>query len=176
MPEGIARLALRLAGGAVAAAVVWWWSGPVTAALVLAATALLLARPLLEAAADLRRSLRAAAYRDVEGRHFAFHGRPLRVLEDAEHRRWVRVDDVRAIVGFTASDGALELTYPGGFRRCGRDAFVSDEALLVHLAREPGAPALKLRQWVEREIAFPARRVRERLGIRIAAPEVRADD
>ena len=32
-------------------------------------------------------------------------GRTVRVVEDADHQRWVRLADIRAIVGFTASDG-----------------------------------------------------------------------
>ena len=47
----------------------------------------------------------------------------------------------------------------------------SDEALLVHLARQSGPLANRLRHWAEREVVFPARRVRERLGIRLDAPD-----
>jgi hypothetical protein len=136
----------------------------------------MLSRWLIDMVGAMRRGLRAAALGSVEGRYYAFHGKPVQVIEDADHRRWVRVADLRRIVGFTASDGALALTYPSGFRRFGREAYLSDDALLLHLAREPAAAALKLRHWAEREITFPARRVRERLGIRVAAPEARDDD
>ena len=83
----------------------------------------------------------------VEGRHYAFRGRAVQVLDDADRRRWVRLADVRAIVGFTASDGALAIAYSGGVRRLGRpaEAHVSEEALLAHLLKERapggGAPA-----------------------------------
>ena len=75
----------------------------------------------------------------VEGRHYAFRGRRVQVLEDADQRRWVRLADVRAIVGFTASDGALAITYPDGVRQSrppGRSRTSSDEALLAHLLKE----------------------------------------
>lgn len=165
-----AALVAALAGAAA------WQGGPIPALVVGALGALALAKPLVELGSDLRHALRAAAWREVQGRHYAFHGRPLRVVEDAEHRRWVRVADLRAIVGFTTSEGALALAYPSGFRRIGADAYLVDDALVLHLAREPGAAALKLRHWVEREILFPARQVRARLGIRVPAPEAPAED
>ena len=59
----------------------------------------------------------------------------MQVVEDADRRRWVRLADVRAVVGFTASDGALAISYPDGVRRLGRPAepHVGEEALLAHL-------------------------------------------
>jgi hypothetical protein len=45
------------------------------------------------------------------------------------------------------------------------------------MSRKERAPtAAKLRLWVEREIVFPARRKRERHGIRIESPDLRASD
>lgn len=143
-----------------------------------AALALALPRPLLNLAGELRHLVRARVWRDLEGRHYAFRGRPVQVLEDVSHCRWVRAADVRAIVGFTASEGALALSYPQGFCHFGKpaQAYFSDEALLLHLAKEPGEMALRFRHWVEREISFPARRQRERLGIRLEAPDADATE
>ena len=54
---------------------------------------------------------------------------------------------------------------------------MSEEALLAHLLQGALAPeAARLRVWVEREIVFPARRERERLGIRLPAVKTDADD
>jgi hypothetical protein len=67
---------------------------------------------------------------------------------------------------------SLQTKYTGGtVRRFGRpgEPYLRAEALLAHLAKERSADAVRLRAWVEREIAFPARRERERLGIRAAA-------
>jgi hypothetical protein len=57
--------------------------------------------------------------------------------------------------------------------RIGRplEPHVRDDALLAHLDKERSPEALRLRHWVEREIAFPARRQRARLGIRSAAAD-----
>jgi hypothetical protein len=127
----------------------------------------LLARPLVELASETRHALRAQAWKPVEGRYWAFHGKPVQVLEDEDHRRWILASDVRSIVGFTASNGALALSYPNGFRSMGSPAaaYFSDEALLAHLAKEKSAKALRFRHWVEKEIAFPARRLRQRYGV-----------
>jgi|APFre7841882630_1041343.scaffolds.fasta_scaffold58993_1 hypothetical protein len=137
--------------------------------------ALALPRPLLKLASELRHLLRERIWHDLEGRHYAYRGHRVQVLEDVSHCRWVLASDVRAIVGTTASDGALSLTYPSGFRRVGEPAqpHFSDEALLVHLTKVSGPNATRFRRWVEREIAFPARRRRKRLGIRLDAPDYR---
>ena len=140
--------------------------------------ALALPRPLLDLAGELRHLMLARVWRDREGRHYAYHGHRVQVLEDVSHCRWVLAADVREIVGTTASDGALALTYPSGFSHQGEpaQAYFSDEALLVHLAKESGSKAIRFRHWVEREISFPARRQRERLGIRLAAPDFKASE
>jgi hypothetical protein len=71
------------------------------------------------------------------------------------------------IVGYTASDNALALIYPNGWRHIGRpaQAHFSDDALLAHLGKERSPQALRFRHWVEREIAFPAQRLRRHAGV-----------
>jgi len=137
-----------------------------------------LARPLIDLASELRHATRAAVWRPLEGRHFAYRGTPVQVLEDDDHRRWVRAADVRAIVGYTASHGALALTYPSGWRTMGHPAepHFSDEALIAHLMKEGAPEALRFRHWAEREIAFPAQRLRERLGVRPQGPDFKVTD
>ena len=97
---------------------------------------------------------------------------PLTVHEDVDHQRWVGLAGVRAIVGFTASDATLRVTYPNAWQMLGRPPApcLRDDALIAHLKTERAPAALKFRHWVEREIAFPARRQRELLGIRTEAP------
>ncbi len=167
----VATIALRLAACTLLSWAVWRWFGAASMVTTLPLFGIALAKPLLDLAGELRRAMHQAHWRDVEGEHYAFHGRPVRVIEDVDHVRWVRLADVRAIVGFTASDGALAVAYADGVRRLGRagEPYVRDEALLAHLAKERSPDAVRLRAWVEREIVFPARRERERLGIRAAA-------
>jgi hypothetical protein len=167
----LATIALRLAVCVAISWAAWRWLGPGSMVSTLVLFGILLARPLIELAGALRDGMKQVQLAAVEGRHYAFRGRAVQVLDDADRRRWVRLADVRAIVGFTASDGALAIAYPDGVRRLGRPAepHVSEEALLAHLLKERAPEAVRLRLWVEREIVFPARRERERLGIRSPA-------
>jgi len=163
------------------AALAWglWRLGFGTGVLLVAALAgLLLATPLLDLAIAIWQAMRRANWRELEGRHYAFKGRTVRVVEDVDHQRWVRLADIRAIVGFTASDAALQVTYPAGWRRLGRPPLphLSDEALLAHIAKERTPEAVRLKLWIEREIVFPARRERERHGIRLEDLDFRASD
>ena len=139
---------------------------------------ILLARPLIDLAIEIYQAMRRANWREVEGRHYAFKGRTVHVVQDADYQRWVRLADIRAIAGFTASDAALQVTYPTGWRRLGRPPLphLSDEALLAHIAKERSPEAMRLRLWVEREIVFPARRERERHGIRLDRLDFRISD
>jgi hypothetical protein len=178
MIRTLATIALRLA---VCVLVVWAarrWLGNVAMVTTLPIFGVALARPLLDFAGDIRDAIKGARWRHVQGRHYAFRDQPIRVVTDADHQRWVHLGDIRAIAGFTASDGALTLTYPNGARRLGKPAelHLSDEALLAHLRKERAPDAVRLCLWVEREIVFPARRERERLGIRIEAVDFRPSD
>ena len=173
----VASIMIRLGLCALLSWAVWRWLGLAAMVPTLPLFGILLARPLLDLASALRHEVKRAQLVEVEGRHYAFRGRRVQVIEDADRRRWVRLADVRAIAGFTASDGALAITYPDGVRRLGRpaEAHVAEEALLAHLLKERAPEAARLRVWVEREIVFPARRERKRLGIRTGAADAAGD-
>jgi len=160
------RLALRLAICALVSWVAWRLGGVIAAMTSVALVGVLLAKPLVELFIEIRAAMRARAWAPVQGRHWAFKGIAVDVLEDDEHRRWVRASDVQKIVGYTASDASLRLTYPNGYRNLGAPtaAYFSDDALLVHLGKQNNSRALRFRHWVEREIAFPARRLRGEQG------------
>jgi len=174
-------VAIVLRGGGCAA-LAWWLHRlglPLVVLLWIGALAgIVLARPLLDLAIEIYQAMRRANWRELEGRHYAFRGRTVHVLQDADYQRWVRLADIRAIAGFTASDAALQVTYPAGWRLLGRPPLphLSDEALLAHIAKERTPEAVRLRLWIEREIVFPARRERERLGIRLPVVKTDASD
>ena len=177
----IAALTAIVVRGGFCAALAWiLWRlhfGPAVV-FIAALAGLLLARPLLDLAIAIWQAMRRANWRELEGRHYAFKGRTVHVVEDVDYQRWVRLADIRAIAGFTASDAALQVTYPAGWRLLGRPPLphLSDEALLAHIAKERTPEAVRLRQWIEREIVFPARRERERHGIRLDGLDFRASD
>ena len=167
----VLSLALRLAACASVGWLAWRWVGAWGLAPAGLLLGVLLPHPLLALASELRQKTREQVWKPVEGRYHAYHGTPVQVLTDERHRRWVRVADVRKISGFTASTATLSLTYPNGYRLMGRPAVphLSDDALVAHLRTESKPAALKFRHWVEREIAFPAQRQRERFGIKLEA-------
>ena len=178
MIAALTTLSIRLALCLALSWLVWRVLGVTSLPFTLPMYGVALARPLIDLASAIRHEMRRANWREVEGRHFAFKGRAVRVIEDDDHQRWVRLADIRAIAGFTASDAALKLTYPGGWSLRGRprEPHLSDEALLAHLAKERSPTAAKLRHWVEREIVFPARRQRERDGVKLEALDFRVSD
>ena len=145
---------------------VWRVGGLVPMVCTAALYGVMLAKPLLDLMSDLRHQTRVLVWRPLEGRHYVYRGTPVQVLEDEAHVRWVRATDVRRIVGFTASDGALALTYPNGWRLAGEppEPHFSDEALLTHLRKENSAEAGRFVQWAERTIAYAARQLRARRG------------
>ena len=170
-------IAWRLAICAAVTYAAWRFGGAIPAVITIPLIGFLLASPLIDLAGHLRHQMRALAWRDLEGRHHEFQGVPVQVFEDAEHRRWVSIADVRHILGASTSDAVLARLYPDGWRRIGKPArmCLSDEALLMHLAKTSTPLGGRFRQWVERDIAFPARRLRERAGRQPPQPG-RADE
>jgi hypothetical protein len=153
----------------------WRFIGLGTIALTIPLFAAATARPLLELAVAVPQALRARALADIEGRHYAFRGVHVRVIEDPDHRRWVRAADVRRITGGSDTDHALQLAYGRGLRVTGRPAepYFSESALLLHLSRQGNAGAGRLRLWAERVVVGPARLQRQRLGLGTPAPASR---
>jgi hypothetical protein len=162
----IARIAWRLAVCVLVSWCVWRLGGLAPMVATAPLYGVLLARPLLDLMSDMRHQTRALVWRPLEGRHYVFRGTPVQVIEDDAHVRWVRAADVRRIVGFTASDGALALTYPDGWRLMGQppEPHFSDEALVTHLRKENSTEAGRFMHWAERTIAYPARQLRARRG------------
>jgi hypothetical protein len=130
----------------------------------LALYGVLLAHPLVELAGELRGRLREEAFRPIEGNFWSYKGRRLTVIEDEQHVRWIKALDVARIIGVTLNHASLEQNHPQGYRRFGELPCFSDETLLLFLAKQSSPEAIRFRNWVEKDIAFPARRLRERLA------------
>lgn len=164
-------LLVRAAVCSVVALGAWWLFGP--SGLVFAAipAGVALARPLIDLASEATHLIRRGAYADIEGRHYAYRGRPVRVLEDADHQRWVRLADLRAVLGRGASDAALERLYGAQLRRFGprRQPYLLAETLARHLTRDTRSEAGRFLHWLDREVVRPARVLQERQGTRPAS-------
>ena len=175
MLRPLASLVVRLAPCAVVGGWVWhragaMWGPPygLLSLLPVAVVAGLLgAGPLMALFADSYGAIRQATWREAEGRYYAFKGRRIWVVDVADGHRWIRIADVRAVLGFTASDAALRVTYPDGFALFGRRRVphLRVEELLVHLRKERTPQASRWVSWLAREVAFPSQRRRERLGM-----------
>lgn len=172
----LATLLLRAGAGALVAAPAWWFAGPAGLAATSVVFGVLLAKPLLELIGESGRWLRERAYADIEGRHYAFRGTPVQVVEDEAHVRWVRLADLQAVLGPGASEGALSRLYGEGLQRLGvrRQAHLSAEVLWRHLAKDTRPEAIRFRLWVEREILKPSQVLQQRAGA--PAPVPRAVD
>jgi hypothetical protein len=136
------------------------WTSPLLAAAI--------ARPVMNLVANFRHNLRAHVLLPVHGRHYVFKGITIHVLEDDDRCRWIPLADVRKVAGMTANEGALAVAYPARFARMGEPArpHLRDDALVEHLAKENNPVALRFRTWIDRDVAFPGRRIRKSLGIR----------
>lgn len=124
-------------------------------------------RPLFALLANFRSTVRKQVWLPVHGRHYVFHNVTIHVLEDDDRYRWVSLHDVQKVVGITATERALAQVYPGRVKAMGKPTrpHIRDDALVIHLSKENQATALRFKTWVERNIAFPGRTIRKRLGI-----------
>ena len=124
----------------------------------------LIARPLINLLASLRQAMRSSVWLPVQGQHYVFKGTTVHVLNDEDDWRWVRLADVQLVLETQLNTRVLAITYPARLEMMGRPAqmHIRDDALITHLAKQNNATALRLRTWVERNIAIPAQRVRQR--------------
>ena len=97
MNRAVASIALRVAACAVVTWGAWRIFGPVGIVFVAPLFGVAFARPLIELAETAFRTMRHANWRHVEGRHYAYRGRSIAVIEDADRQRWIRIGDVTAL-------------------------------------------------------------------------------
>ena len=133
-------------------------------------------RLVIDVAAELGWRTRSAILAPLSGNHYVYMEYTLRIVEDEDFGRWIATDDVRRIVGNGATDKALAQTYPSGWQKFNGRGHLRDDALMHYLGREPSSRAVKLRNWTERSIAFPARTGRKRRGIYLRDPMLAAPE
>jgi hypothetical protein len=139
------------------------WSSPLLAAAI--------ARPVLSLIADVHHGVRSHIWLPVHGQHYVFKGVTIRVEEDEDHARWICLADARKVVATIASERALAITFTTRLKGMGQPAqpHLRDDALIEHLGKESNPVALRFRTWIERDIAFPGRRIRKNYGIHLEA-------
>ncbi|MFG6439600.1 hypothetical protein [Roseateles sp. LKC17W] len=173
-------LLLKLSLGGGIAALLWWWVGGAAGLLVgllvvLRALGQALAPDLVALGATLWRSLRGLAFRPVQGRFYQFKGHRIRVADDELLRqRWLALDDLATALGAPLPAAALRRRWPQGLTDRRDGVYVLDEVALAWLAAQRSDRAGRLRQWLEREVWYPARGRKagyQQQGAPMGAPE-----
>jgi hypothetical protein len=154
-------LALRLIGCSVVAYLAWLALGAVGLVYASVVVAVAVAGPLLDAALNTRRFLRILAFRRVEGRHVAYRGRSIDVLQDLDGRPWLRLDDVRRILPDLLRDESLQRLLGDAVQALAPDPSLRIEAaaLVAYLEPATQAQTAKFRDWVDRSLARPKRKL-----------------
>ena len=164
----LSTIALRVALCAAVTYVVWRLLGTVALVLCAPLLGIALARPILEVLGGLGRVSKQAALAGIAGRHYQHRGIPIDIVEDERHRRWIDLRDVRHVVEGFPRDSVIRNDYPDA---CRPDAHSKSQrmradALHAYLRKSTDPASLRFRNWLAKEVLFPAERVRERLGIR----------
>jgi hypothetical protein len=127
-----------------------------------------ISRPLINLIASMRYAMRASVWLPLHGQHYVYKNTTLRVLEDEDSWRWVKLSDVELVLGVKLNARLMGISYPERLLKIGRPAHLHmrDDALIEYLSKKNDDMALRFRTWLERNVALPARRMRERSGVR----------
>jgi hypothetical protein len=140
------------------------WIGKVWFVFISPVYAGAIARPLINLIANFRHGVRSAVWLPVHGTHYVFKDTTINVLEDDDNWRWLPLADVERVLGRKLNARLLGVTYPERLKKGGKPAsmHMRDDALIEYLSKLSDPVALRFRTWVERSIALPARRMRQR--------------
>ena len=143
---------------------VGYWLGRYMIVFTAPAYGAAIARPLINLVANFRHGVRSAVWLPVHGTHYVFKDITIRVLEDEDDWRWVPLADVERVLGRKLNARLLAVTYPDRVELGGKPVrmHMRDDALIEHLSRLSDPVALRFRTWLERSVALPARRARQR--------------
>ena len=143
---------------------VGYWLGKYMIVFTAPAYGAAIARPLINLVANFRHGVRSAVWLPVHGTHYVFKDTTIHVLEDDDDWRWLPLADVERVLGRKLNARLLAITYPDRLEMGGKPSrmHIRDDALIEHLSRLSDPVALRFRTWLERSVALPARRMRQR--------------
>jgi hypothetical protein len=140
----------------------WAWRQLGTVGLAVCAPlfGLALASPLMSLLGGTRRLAKEMALRELEGQHFAFKNSAIRVTEDHAGARWLRTSDVRKVIPDLPRDAVLKklLGSEADTFDNGRELHVRAQALESYLRKSTNANSVSFKNWVQKEVIFPARK------------------
>lgn len=154
-----AYFVLRLLAVIAAFVAFWHWLGPMGLAFASPLAGIFLSRELLAWFGAARHWLRAHALRDLGGRYYAYKGVSLEIRDD-DHvaRRWICVADLAQALGDPIGIPTLKRRHGAALREFGGELFISDDGAMAYLGeRLTSDRAMRLRQWIEREVWYPVR-------------------
>ena len=128
-----------------------------------------IARPIMNLLGNMRQRAREHVWLPVHGDYYAYKDIRIYVVEDEDHCRWVRMADVRRVVGASANDRAMAQVYAKGWQLSGSppEPYIRDDALVAYLGKENRPVTLKMALWVKRNLVVPGEKVRDKYGIRM---------
>jgi hypothetical protein len=143
--------------------VAWKFFGPFGIVFAAPLFGVAFARPLIDAVASTYGLLRARAFKDVDGRHYAYRGFPINVALDARGYKWLRLSDIRKVLPALPGDESLQQILGAGVQQVSPDPSlrIRAETLVNYLSRTIDRDKGKFSQWVAQMIVKPAQRVRQ---------------
>jgi hypothetical protein len=158
----VLRILVRLVLCAVASYFMWRRWGPTGLAISAPLFGVALARPIIDLVAEFSVMAKRAALGDLEGRNFEFRGQRLDVAEHDDGHRWISVRDLRKVLHAFPRDAVLRAQFPAEVRHdpALRGERIRADAVLTHLRKATETDAIKFRNWIERDVIFPAARAR----------------
>ncbi len=163
------RLLLNIAFGvAVSLAVLytmWHFFGPFGLVFGMPVLAVF-AFPLIDIVAGYPRFVTRIVMRKFEGRYFEYRSRSMDIDIDDGARCWISTSDVRKIVPSLPAEPVLLRLHPGQVKESGdpRQWRITTQALTQFLAKSTDAEVTKFANWLEKDVARPARNRLERGG------------
>ena len=153
----IVNLAFGVAVSAALLYMFWRSFGPFGLVYAMPVLAIL-GKPLVEIGASLPRLAARIAMRKFEGRYYEFRGRSMDIHIDADARCWVSTADARKIAALP-TDAVLKRMAPLECRQLGDPVQwrMTTAGLAQVLAKSSDPDVAKFRDWLEKQVARPAR-------------------
>ncbi len=150
-----------------------WRLGAFAAVILSPGLAAAVARPLINLTASLHGDARAHVWKSAQGQHYVFKGMTIQVLEDDDHQCWIPLSAIGKVMSKTPPEATLAIAYPGRLQRVGKTGVpcLRDDAAIEHPGKHNDPNAIKFRNWIEKDVATPARLRRKHRGIRDPVPE-----
>jgi hypothetical protein len=162
MTRILLRIAFRLLLCCAASYAMWLRFGPTGLAMAAPVFGVALARPLIDLVAEFSVLTKHAALGDLQGRNFSFRGLRLDIAEHDDGYRWISMRDVRKVLPALPRDAVLRSRFPADLRHDEslQGERIRAEALLDYLRKATETDSIKFRNWLEKDVVFPAARAR----------------